>query len=72
MRAMDDLQEYHNMMLLASNFVVGPRPACPASNARELTRALSSLFEALDDDTYGLISNARTVGAGAPARVYVI
>jgi hypothetical protein len=64
---MDDLEEYHKLALLVSNFVPhsSARPMHIANSTKIPIGALRALFQPLDDGTVGLIPNARAVGAGA-------
>ncbi|MCK9602810.1 MAG: hypothetical protein M0R66_00305 [Candidatus Omnitrophica bacterium] len=67
---MDELEEYHRLALLVSNFVPAgtARPMHIVNHTRMKLGTLAALFEPLDDETRGFAPIARAVGAAAGDR----
>lgn len=66
---MDELIEYHKLILLASNLIARTgqstmsRPSHPINHTKNGIGNLKTLFEKLDDTSLSLIPNAQMVGA---------
>lgn len=67
---MDELIEYHKLILLASNLMATrtgqstmSRPSHPINHTKMIIGNLKNLFEKLDDTSLSLIPNAQMVGA---------